>query len=77
MFMVRDLGKYTTFDKVRKVSVMSVTVEFNLEVGYKHTNQTGWCIGNAVESVPEVSGTRCREVLCFSLLLCNCHYYFF
>ena len=48
MFMVRDLGKYTTFDKVRKVSVMSVTVEFNLEVGYKHTSQTGWCIGNAV-----------------------------
>ena len=39
MFLVRDLGKYTTFDNVRKVSVMSVTVKFDAEVGSKHTDQ--------------------------------------
>jgi hypothetical protein len=39
MFLVRNLGKYATFDNVRKVSVMSVTVKFEAEVGCKHTGQ--------------------------------------
>jgi len=51
MFLVRDLGKYTTFDNVHKVLVMSVIMEFDAEVGSKHTDhdQTGWYSCNAVD----------------------------
>jgi len=51
MFLVRDLGKCATFDNVRKVFVISVTVEFDAEVGSKHTDhdQTGWCGCNTVD----------------------------
>jgi hypothetical protein len=51
MFLVSDLGKYTTFDNVRKVLVMSVTMEFDVEVGSKHTehDQTGWYNCNSVD----------------------------
>ena len=46
----KRFGKCTTFDNLRKVSVMSVTVEFDAEVGCKHTDheQTGWCSCNTV-----------------------------
>ena len=39
MFLVRDLGKYTSLENAREVSVMSVTVEFDAEVGCKYTDR--------------------------------------
>jgi len=46
---------------------MSVTVEFDAEVGSKHTDQIkqGGVAVTLKTSVPEVSCTRCLEVLSF------------
>jgi hypothetical protein len=65
--MVRGLGKYATFGKVRSVSIVAITVEFDTQVGHKHTDQTNWCSGNAVDFCSGRAWYSCREVLCFSL----------